>query len=72
MYETFWKDWKGGAKEHNFENLIQLKVGSAMKLETPEWKVNSQLTLLIYMAKWYVFDLSFFIPDSKRKTRNKF
>ena len=24
------------------------------------------------MAKWYIFDLSFFIPDSKRKTRNKF
>ena len=25
------------------------------------------LTLLIYMAKWYNFNLSFFIPDSKRK-----
>ena len=25
------------------------------------------LTLLIYMAKWYVFDLSFLIPDSKKK-----
>ena len=24
------------------------------------------------MAKWYVFDLSFFIPDSKGKTKNKF
>ena len=24
------------------------------------------------MAQWYVFDLSFFIPDSKRKRRNNF
>ena len=37
----FQKDWKGGAKEHDFENLMQLKVGSATKLETSEWKVAS-------------------------------
>ena len=39
--ETFWKDWKGGTKEHDFENLMELKVGSAAKLEMPEWKVAS-------------------------------
>ena len=37
----FWKDWKGATKEHHFENLVQLKVGSATKLEMPEWKVPS-------------------------------
>ena len=37
----FWKDWQGGTKEHPFENLMQLKVGSATKLEMPEWKVAS-------------------------------
>ena len=33
MCEMFWKDWKGGTKEHHFENLMQLKLGSAMKFE---------------------------------------
>ena len=28
-----------GTKEHQFENLMQLKVGWATKLKTPEWKV---------------------------------
>ena len=37
----FQKDWTGGTKEHHFENLMQLKVGLATKLETPEWKVAS-------------------------------
>ena len=31
------------------------------------WMEGDWLTLLIYMAKWYNFNLSFFIPDSKRK-----
>ena len=39
MRETFWKDWKGGTKEHHFKNLMQLKVRSAMKLKMPEWNI---------------------------------
>ena len=39
MCETFRKDWKERTKEHHFENLMQLKMGLATKLETPEWKV---------------------------------
>ena len=38
MCETF---RKGGTEEHHFENFMQLKVGSAAKLETSEWKVAS-------------------------------
>ena len=41
MCVLFRKDWKGGTKEHHFENLMQLKVGSATKLEMPECKVAS-------------------------------
>ena len=58
--ETFQKDWKGGTKEH-LENLMQLKVGLAMKLETPEWKVASWLCWFTWQNVMFLICLSLFL-----------